>query len=456
MKTIILSAGIGSKMWPYSDTMPKGTIPIANKPLISLVVDELEKFAETEIYVVTGYFKEDIKYALRDKKHIKFIEQKKQEGTAEAVNEIIEVIGKTDDLLVIYGDVLINPRDFKSFMDEARNSKLLALAEPLTYERPQDWICADVNSDKKIISIKGHAREATHRLCGVYFIGKEFLPYVERTPATMRSVPVGGMPSKELELAQTFQMMIEDGLEVKAVEVKDFFVDLDKPWHILEANRKYIKFLTESIDKDVIPSSASISKDAYIKGHIVLGENSQIGPRVVVMGNLIVGKNTTITNGVIFTGPAVVGDNCFIYNYPQIGPYISIGNGCHIGHCAEIEGVFFDGVYVVHYSELYGVFGYSVDIGAATVCGTLRFDDLETQHKIKGRRERPLTDADATYIGNFSRTGVNAVTMPGVKIGSYSLVGPGVIVYEDIPSHTLTLAKQDITKTPWGPERYGW
>lgn len=455
MKIIILSAGIGSKMWPYSDTMPKGTIPITNKPLISILVDELKEIGEKEIYVVTGYFKEDVKYALKEK-HVRFIEQKKQEGTAEAVNEAIEIIGKDDDVLVMYGDILVSPQDLRFFIDETLNSRLLALVEPLTYERPQDWICADINDEKKIVSIKGHAREATHRLCGVYFIGKEFLPYIEKTPAIMRSVPVGGMPPKEMELAQTFQMMIEDGLKVKAVEIKDFFVDLDKPWHILEANRKYVRFLTESIDKDVIPSSSSISKEANINGYVVLGENSQIGPRVVVMGNLIVGKNTIITNGAIFTGPAVVGDDCFIYNYPQISSYTSIGNGCHIGHCAEIEGVFFDGVYAVHYSELYGVFGYSVDIGAATVCGTLRFDDLETQHRIKGRHEKPLTGADATYIGNFSRTGVNAITMPGTKVGSYSLVGPGVIVYEDVPSHTIVLAKQDLTKNSWGPERYGW
>ncbi|MGC8545151.1 sugar phosphate nucleotidyltransferase [Athalassotoga sp.] len=455
MKVIILSAGTGSKMWPYSDTMPKSTIPIANKPLISILVDELEKIGEKEIYVVTGRFKEDIRYALNGK-HIKFIEQRTQQGTAEAINEVIEIIGKEDDLLILYGDILISPQDLKLFIEESINSRLLALVEPFTHERPQDWICADVNDEKQIISIKGHAREATHRLCGIYFVGKEFLPYIEKTPAFMRSVPVGGMPPAEIELAQTFQMMIEDGLEVKAVEVKNFFVDLDKPWHILEANRKYIKFLTESIDKDVIPSSSSVSKEAHIEGHVVLGENSQIGPRVVVMGNLIVGKNTTITNGAVFTGPAVVGDDCFIYNYPQIGSYSSIGNKCHIGHCAEIEGVFFEDVYVVHYSELYGVFGYSVDIGAATVCGTLRFDDLETQHRIKGRREKPLTDADATYMGNFSRTGVNAITMPGTKIGSYSLVGPSVIVYEDIPSHTMILAKQDLTKNPWGPEKYGW
>jgi bifunctional UDP-N-acetylglucosamine pyrophosphorylase/glucosamine-1-phosphate N-acetyltransferase len=134
-------------------------------------------------------------------------------------------------------------------------------------------------------------------------------------------------------------MMIESGLDVIAVEAEGFFVDVDKPWHILEANRKYIEFLTSSIRENVIPPSSSVSPEAYIRGHVVLGENTHIGPRVVITDNLIVGDNTAITNGAIFTGPAVVGDNCFIYNYPQIGAYTSIGNKCHIGHCAEIEGV---------------------------------------------------------------------------------------------------------------------
>ena len=40
----------------------------------------------------------------------------------------------------------------------------------------------------------------------------------------------------ESEIAQSVQMMIEEGLEVPVVEATDYLVDLDKPWHILEAN----------------------------------------------------------------------------------------------------------------------------------------------------------------------------------------------------------------------------
>jgi acetyltransferase-like isoleucine patch superfamily enzyme len=115
-----------------------------------------------------------------------------------------------------------------------------------------------------------------------------------------------------------------------------------------------------------------------------------------------------------------------------------------------------DGSYLWHYCEISGVVGCSVDIGAATVCGTLRFDDSPVEHRIGGRRERPAGGANGTYYGDHSRTGVNVITMPGTKIGAYSCVGAGIVVYEDVPSRTLRLLKQETVDRPWGPERYGW
>jgi UDP-N-acetylglucosamine diphosphorylase / glucose-1-phosphate thymidylyltransferase / UDP-N-acetylgalactosamine diphosphorylase / glucosamine-1-phosphate N-acetyltransferase / galactosamine-1-phosphate N-acetyltransferase len=97
-----------------------------------------------------------------------------------------------------------------------------------------------------------------------------------------------------------------------------------------------------------------------------------------------------------------------------------------------------------------------VDIGAATVCGTLRFDDAEQTSIINGRRETPSTNSGSSYLGDYSRTGVNAILMPGVKVGAYSCVGPGVLLTDDLPSRTLVLVKQELVRRSWGPERYGW
>ncbi|MDE2207581.1 MAG: nucleotidyl transferase, partial [Armatimonadetes bacterium] len=133
-----------------------------------------------------------------------------------------------------------------------------------------------------------------------------------------------------------------------------------------------------------------------------------------------------------------------------------VGEECIVGHGAEFEGVMLYRSYLYHYCEIYGVLGEAVDIGAATVYGTLRFDDGLSTPRIGGRREHPRDGANCTYIGDYSRTGVNVITQPGVRIGCYTCVGAGVVVYRDIPSRQLVLLKQETEMRPWGPERYGW
>ncbi len=143
-------------------------------------------------------------------------------------------------------------------------------------------------------------------------------------------------------------------------------------------------------------------------------------------------------------------------DYCQIGGHSTLGARGVYGHGAEFSGVALDTVYCYHYCEIWGVVGEAVDFGAATVCGNLRFDDGESPWRIKGRREIPTHASNAAYFGDFSRTGVNAIIMPGRRTGVYSVVGPGVILHDDLPDRQLIMAKQELSTTDWGPERYGW
>jgi bifunctional UDP-N-acetylglucosamine pyrophosphorylase/glucosamine-1-phosphate N-acetyltransferase len=168
----------------------------------------------------------------------------------------------------------------------------------------------------------------------------------------------------------------------------------------LEANRRLVDYLAKQIDENHIATGAKISDAAEINGHVVLGENTVIGPRVVVNGTLITGANNNITNGAILHGNIYIGDQCRISDYCDVQSS-TIGSRCIVGHGAEMSGVMFDKVYLYHYCEMSGVFGCTTDIGAATVCGTLRFDDRDTSIQVEGRHEVPTYGANATYMGDY-------------------------------------------------------
>ncbi len=166
-------------------------------------------------------------------------------------------------------------------------------------------------------------------------------------------------------------------------------MDLDKPWHILEANYQVIEAMRRETEGDVIPASARIHDGAEIEGRVVLGENCVIGNRVVVRGDLWMDAGGSITNGAIVGGPAVIGRGAKLRDYCLIGGHSSLGTNGVYGHGAEFSGVALDKVYCYHYCEVWGVVGLAVDFGAATVCGNLRFDDGETVWRVKGRAEMP-------------------------------------------------------------------
>lgn len=99
---IILAAGKGKRM--NAGRINKVVLLFAEKPLILHSVDLLEKMKFKEIIVVIGYAKKSVKEALNDTK-VKFVEQTKRLGTANAVGKALTVIEKSiTDVLVLQGD----------------------------------------------------------------------------------------------------------------------------------------------------------------------------------------------------------------------------------------------------------------------------------------------------------------------------------------------------------------
>ncbi len=458
MKTaVILAAGLGTKVWPYGEFRQKCTLPVANTPMVRRLALQLKELGFSRLIVVMGHYRQQVRGALADIEGVEFVTQSDpSEGSATAVLTALPT-GIDEEFLVAYGDVVTADENLKKLIRSFKNTdaEAAALVQRLDRERPNDWICAGVSGDR-LTGLEGHPRGGSYRVCGIYAFKPSAYEYIRRNPGIFTRVPVGGMPPPEAELAQSVQIMLDEGRDVLAVECDEFFVDVDKPWHLLEANGRLVDYMARRIEEDRIASGVRIHDSAEINGRVILAEGTRIGPRVVINGTLIAGRNNNITNGAILNGRIFVGDGCRISDYSLVTGHTSIGHRCIIGHGAEMSGVLMDKVYLYHYCEMFGVFGTATDIGAATVCGTLRFDDGDTIHRVKGRPEVPPIGANAIYMGEFCRTGVNAIIMPGCKIGSYSVIGPGVILYEDVPSKTMVLAKQELIKKEWGPERYGW
>ncbi len=450
----ILAGGPGQRMWPFATVRNKCAMPVAGMPNVRRLCNDLTEIGVQRIFVVVGANSGSIRHALLglDPEPI-VVRQAEGAGTAGAALAALHALGD-EPTLALPGDLVTPAEVLQDFVHrwQASGAEGALLSDAMPPGEGGDWYAVSGAGGLRP-TITGHEFGAERRWCEAAIVSPSLKPALEANPGRLMQVPVGGMPPMEPDLAQSLN---DWNVDKVVIEAADFVVHMDKPWHVIEANRRMSFYLTGRLEADRIHPTARIDDGAEIDGHVSLGPNSMIGKRAVISGNIIVGAETRITNGPIVYGGNVIGDRTQVRDYCLVDRGAVIGSDCIVGHGAEIDGVMFDRSYLWHYCEISGLVGQSVDIGAATVCGTLRFDDQNAEHRVRGRRETPRIEANATYYGDHSRTGVNVITMPGAKIGAYSCVGAGIVVYEDVPDRTLMLLKQETVQRPWGPERYGW
>jgi NDP-sugar pyrophosphorylase family protein len=477
---IILAQGQGSKIWPFGATRPKAAIPIGGTALLRLQLDALE---------AAGFSRAVVVASPRGAAHLRHIAAGKGSQPAGAsgmmrpagkssrlqvrVVALDQVLGtapalqcglqglEDEHVLVLYGDVVLDPETLPRLLAAHAKDQdvVIALAAALQPLEDQSIYLAVRVKDGLVEEMMAHPRHnVTHRLAGAFvFRTAEVVPYLEAHPGYVAAVPSGGMPPQaEADLAQCLQMMVEDGLTARAVEPAEFALDVDRPWDILTASYTWLDYCGRRLDRDLVHPTARISERAEIGGHVAVGENATVGPGAVIEGAAWIEKDTLVTHGAILGRNVHIGPRCLVKDYAWVGEHTSIGPRCKLSHCAEVHGVAFGRSTIQHYCEVVGVLGLAVDVGAGTTSGTLRFDDQPQGQRVKGRWDTPRRASEASFIGDFCRTGVSSMLMPGCKVGAYSAIGPGVVVEGDVPERSLLVLKQQVERKEWGPEKYGW
>src|SRR5881296_2580550 len=112
MKAVILAAGEGARMGPFTASLPKVMIPVGNRPLLEYVVQALVENGVHDLLFVVGYRRERIQAYFQDGKalgaHITYVTQTKQLGTAHAIWEARAHLD--DPFVVLNGSNMVDGR----------------------------------------------------------------------------------------------------------------------------------------------------------------------------------------------------------------------------------------------------------------------------------------------------------------------------------------------------------
>jgi glucose-1-phosphate thymidylyltransferase len=278
MKAIILAGGSGTRLKPITHTIPKQLLPVANKPILFYVLDQIREAGITEIGIIispeTGSF-----------------------------------IKETDSpFLMFLGDNLIEG-GVKSFVQEFDNHSPEALVLLKEVPDPRLFGVAELDKRGKVVHLVEKPKEPKTNLAlvGVYLFTPEIHRAVEQIKPSWRG---------ELEITDAIQKLLEMGKDVRSHVLSGWWLDTGKKDDLLEANRVVLDSL---LRRDV-------------KG--------EIDSKSKVVGRVEVKKGAKVENSTV-RGPASIAEGCQIRN-SFIGPFTSIGTNVivedsSVGHSVILE-----------------------------------------------------------------------------------------------------------------------
>ena len=394
MKAVILAAGEGKRLRPFTETMPKVMLPIANKPMIAYVLDAVKNSGIDEIIIVVGYKKEVIMEYFKNYKNAKitYIVQDKQLGTAHALLQAKKHL--KNPFIVLSGDNVIDQSSIIKLTQEPSNYALLIKK----HQHPSKYgvVFEEKNTLKEIIE---KPKEELGRFIstGIYKLPSTI--FKEITKITSQGT---------YTLTTVIQSLVEQGIKIRTIPA-DFWMDIVYPWDLIHVNEAMIQKTTSS-------TSGTIEKNVRIKGPISVGED------------------TTIYSGCYIVGPVVIGEGCEIGPNACIFPSTTIGNNSVVHPFSEIRNsVIMDDTHIGSHSFI----THSI-IAKGNIIGH-NFSNISGQKTIEIEKEYTTVDNIGAMIGEDCNIGSNVVIEPGKIIGRKCKITSIKNINQNIPTGSTVM-----------------
>jgi glucose-1-phosphate thymidylyltransferase len=305
MKALVLSGGSGTRLRPITHTSPKQLVPVANKPVLYYVLEDIAQAGITEVGIVVGDTADEIHEAVGDGSkfglQVTYLPQEKPLGLAHAVLIARGYLGE-DDFVMYLGDNFVLG-GIAGLVNEFRATRPDAQILLTRVADPSAFGVAELSEDgRRVIGLeeKPAQPKSDMAVVGVYMFTSAVHEAVRAIKPSWRG---------ELEISHAIQRLIDGRRNVQSTVIHGYWKDTGNVLDMLEVNR--------SVLEGVEPcTEGSVDADSEVIGRVRIEAGARIlGSRVV--------------------GPAIIGSNTVIRG-SYVGPYTSIAENCRIEE-AEIE-----------------------------------------------------------------------------------------------------------------------
>lgn len=288
MKSVILLAGLGTRLRPHTWSKPKPLVQVAGKPVLGHILDSLAELHIEETIFIVGYLGEQIQKWVSDnypQMRARYVEQTEMKGQAHAINLARAYIDQP--VLIIFGDTIWET-DF-SRLQRVQHDGLIYVKQ---VDDPRRFGVATLQDGFVTRFVEKPTTPISNlAVVGVYYFHawQKILRAIDELIA--RDIQTHG----EFFLADAMQLMIDAGAKLE-VETIPVWEDCGTVSAILKTNRYLLgkQSYARAIEGSVILPPVFISDKAAIK-------NSIVGPNVSVSDEAVI-ENSILRNCIISEG----------------------------------------------------------------------------------------------------------------------------------------------------------
>jgi 2-aminoethylphosphonate-pyruvate transaminase len=127
---VILAAGLGSRLRPYTDHYPKGFIPVHGQPIVIQSIEKLRKVGMTRIIIGTGYMKAHYERLQLQYPEIECVENLEYDSTGSMATLVCcrELIGD-ENVLLLESDLVYPQYALEAVLQDVHSTVMLASGE---------------------------------------------------------------------------------------------------------------------------------------------------------------------------------------------------------------------------------------------------------------------------------------------------------------------------------------
>lgn len=311
VRAVIPVAGVGTRLRPITHTLPKVLIPVAGKPMLAHILDEMERIGIKRVTIVIGYLGEQIKdYVLKNYDFdVDFVEQDKTLGLGHAIAITRDTLQEGEELLIVLGDTL-----FKANLERIMSS-------------PETVICVkEVSQPRRfgVVVAKGPrivdlVEKPDKPISNLAIVGIYYIKEARKMYDALDYIIKEEMKTKgEYQLTDALKVMLQNKIAMQ-YSIIDGWYDCGKPETLLQTNQQLLDKSKDAVRFEhrengvVIIHPVSIGLDVNIS-QAIIGPYVTIGDRVTinrsVMSDCIINNGSEVNN--IVLSKSIVGENAVV------------------------------------------------------------------------------------------------------------------------------------------------